>query len=81
MPWKKNVGESRLQCSRVLVLDRRRHVDQERLEMSRWKTKEPSIDRRAELVGLTTQHRWMRSQIYGKGIRYEICNSESHFHL
>ena len=28
MLWQKSVGESRLDCSRVMVLDRRRRVDQ-----------------------------------------------------
>ena len=28
MLWKKNVGESRADCPRVMVIDRRRRVDQ-----------------------------------------------------
>ena len=49
MLWKKSVRESRADCSRVWVIDRRRRVHQ-RLEMSGWKTKESSISRRVELV-------------------------------
>ena len=28
MAWKKSVGESRVDCFRVMMLDRRRHIDQ-----------------------------------------------------
>ena len=48
MLWKKGVGEGREDCSRVMVLDRRRRVDQ-RPEVSRWKM-ELSIGRRTELA-------------------------------
>ena len=45
--WKESVGVSRTDCSRVMVIDRRRRVDQ-RLEVSGWKTKESSVGRRTE---------------------------------
>ena len=42
MPWKKSVGKSRVNCSRMMVLDRRRRVDRKH-EVSGWKTKESSV--------------------------------------
>ena len=50
MLWKKTVGENRVDCCTVMVIDRKRPSTR-RLEMSRWKT---SIGRRAELA------RWNR---------------------
>ena len=49
MLWKKKIGEGRVHCSRVMVLDRRR------LEVSGWKTKELSIGRWTELVRQNVQ--------------------------
>ena len=46
MLWKKSVGKSRVNYSRVMVLDRRRRVDRKH-EVSGWKTKELSISRLA----------------------------------
>ena len=48
MLWKKGVGEGREDCSRIMLLDRRRRVDQ-KPEVSRWKM-ESSIGRRTELA-------------------------------
>ena len=44
--WKKTVGENRVDCSTVMMIDRKRPSTR-RLEMNRWKT---SIGRRAELA-------------------------------
>ena len=44
--WKKTVGENRVDCSTVMVIDRKRPSTR-RLEMSRWKK---SVGRRAELA-------------------------------
>ena len=49
MLWKNSVGENRVDRSRVMVLDRRRRVEQ-RLEVSGWKMKGWSIGRRTELA-------------------------------
>ena len=47
--WKKRVGRSSAGCSRVMVLDRMRRIDQnKRLEVSGWKTKESNTGRRTE---------------------------------
>ena len=46
MLWKKTVGENRVDCSTVIVIDRKRPSTR-RLWMSRWKT---SVGRRAELA-------------------------------
>ena len=40
VPWKKSVGESRVDCSRVMVLDRKRRVDP-KPEVRGWKTNYP----------------------------------------
>ena len=64
MRWNKSVGEKWIDCSRVMVLERRRRVDQ-RLEVSGWKTKgwsigrpeilQVSLGRRTELVRRNTE--------------------------
>ena len=46
--WKKTVGENRVDCSTVMVIDKKKKgASTRRLEMSRWKT---SIGRQAELA-------------------------------
>ena len=50
MLWKKSVGESRVNCSRVRVLPGRITLSTEKTRVSRWKMKEPRVDRRAELA-------------------------------
>ena len=51
MLWKKNVGESRVDCPRVMVIDRRRRVDQKTCD-ERMKD-EGVVYRRASGVGET----------------------------
>ena len=36
-PWKKSVGDSRVDCSRVMVIDTRKRLDQKACD-SGWKT-------------------------------------------
>ena len=46
--WKRSVGENRVDCSTVMMNDKKKGgPSTRRLEMSRWKT---SIGRRAELA-------------------------------
>lgn len=48
MLWRKCVGESRVECSRVMVTDARRHVDK-KTQDEQIKTKEFSTGRQAWL--------------------------------